>query len=119
MKEQDIEKAINAEVERLYGIRRRQSLGHQQPVTGSVPIGAFGNLMGATVSVVLDITVDGSVTPVAVVSCSGFGCVDPIHSVPQGGRFLECDHGQLTHEGRLKACKWAQTHAEQCRALPR
>lgn len=118
MSDQEVAKAINAKVQWLWQQRQRQPIGQYETVTGSVPIGVFGNLMGAAVPVALSVAVDTSVRAVAVASCTGFGCTEPVHEVSAGSRFPDCDHAQLTEERRLEACRWAQAHAEQCRALP-
>lgn len=114
----DIAKAVNVKAEQLHRERKRQSLGHQEPVTGAVPIGAFVNLAGATVSVTLKITVDTSTHTEGVATCSGFGCTSPTYALQGGGRFHSVDHAQLSEYERQKACQWAQVHAETCRALP-
>jgi hypothetical protein len=97
--------------------------GFQGIHTGAVPFGRFGNLVGSEVTAEQRIDVGNtgeyvSVRHTFVVTCTGFGCTDPVAEVATRNLIFDCDHGDITEEGRLAARKQAQAHAETCRALP-
>ncbi|MGW7001387.1 hypothetical protein ACWGCW_00820 [Streptomyces sp. NPDC054933] len=118
MGEQTAAEQVNALVERLTAQQRRQ-WNEQSEHTGTVVIGRFGNLVDAVVSVEQRVALYTSVRLTAVATCSGFGCVEPAHEFKTRGLIFGCDHGALTEEERLEARKWAQAHAETCRAMPK
>lgn len=114
--------AVDVEVAKLRLEYRNKGL--RENCTGTVRIGLFGNLVGAEVAVEQRIGIGQhnygvSILHTFVVTCSGFGCIDPLSEVSTRDLIFDCDHGDLTEEGRLTARKQAQAHAETCRALPR
>jgi hypothetical protein len=101
-----------------------RSKGFRVNCSGTVRIGLFGNLVGAEVAAEQRIDVGKhdhgvSILHVFTVACTGFGCADPLGEVSTRDLIFECDHGDITEEGRLAVRKQAQAHAETCRALPR
>ena len=109
-------------VERLRLEYRRKGL--RENASGTLPIGLFGNLVGAEVAAEQRIEVGKNgeyvcIRHALVVACAGFGCTDPLAEVSTRDLIFDCDHGEITAEARLAACKQAQAHAETCRALPR
>lgn len=98
--------------------------GFRENCSTAVRIGLFGNLVGAEVTVEQRINVGqhdhgASILHAFVVTCTGFGCTDPDSAITTRDLIFDCDHGDITEEGRLTARKQAQAHAEVCRALPR
>lgn len=98
--------------------------GLRENCSGTVRIGLFGNLVGAEVAAEQRIEVGHTGEYVCVrhtlaVACTGFGCTDPLSEISTRDLIFDCDHGDITDEGRLAACKQAQAHAETCRAMPR
>ncbi|MGW4505723.1 hypothetical protein ACWENO_13895 [Streptomyces sp. NPDC004436] len=58
-----------------------------------------------------------------VAECSGLGCVEPRHEVSSAETYLLADDADETGRAPFlltgDALKWAQAHAETCRAMPR
>lgn len=114
--------AVNDVVNNLRHEYRRG--GFQGNPSEAVRIGLFGNLVGAEVTVEQRIDVGQhdhgvSVLHAFVATCTGFGCADPISEAATRDLIFDCDHGDITEEGRRAARRQAQAHAEKCRALPR
>ncbi|MFF2184587.1 hypothetical protein [Streptomyces sp. NPDC058155] len=112
---------VNDTVERLRLEYRHR--GHQENVSASAQVGLFGNLSGAEVAVEQRIEVGKngeyvSVRHAIAVICAGFGCTEPLIETTRNLIF-DCDHGDITEQGRLAARQQAQAHAEKCRAMPR
>ncbi|MEU9703007.1 hypothetical protein [Streptomyces sp. NPDC047981] len=97
-------------------------------------IGKFQAVAGATVETDLNIVFsrrwkkvglterENTVKFAATVRCTGHGCADPVHEVPATGEFLldgDADETAPAAQPVIDAArKWAQQHAETCRALP-
>lgn len=114
--------AVNDAVAKLR--REYRNKGLRENCSGTVPIGLFGNLVGAEVAAEQRIDVGKhdnyvSIRHTLVVACGGFGCTDPLIEVSTQGLTFHCDHGDITEKNRLAAREQAQAHAEKCRALPR
>jgi hypothetical protein len=112
---------VNDTVKKLRLEYRNKGLRENR--SGTVRIGLFGNLVGAEVAAEQRIDVGKhdhgvSILHTFAVVCTGFGCTDPLSETTRDLIF-ECDHGDITEEGRLAVRKQAQAHAETCRALPR
>ncbi|MFI5473178.1 hypothetical protein ACIA6D_23425 [Streptomyces cacaoi] len=115
-------KVVDTAVDKLRGAYRRS--GFQGNHADTVQIGLFGNLVGAEITAAQRIDIGQhnhgpSVLHTFVITCSGFGCTDPLGEVSIRDLVFDCDHGDTTEDGRRAACKQAQAHAETCRALPR
>ncbi|GAA3384461.1 hypothetical protein [Streptomyces racemochromogenes] len=101
--------------------------------TDRQPVGRFLTLADAVVNV--DIRIKFSARRVGyageeqivqfsvVAECGGMGCTDPRHEVSGGETYLLADDADETGKAAFPrvpdALKWAQTHAETCRAMPR
>ncbi|MFF4644950.1 hypothetical protein [Streptomyces sp. NPDC001389] len=97
------------------------------------PVGAFIGLAGAEIGVNIRATFTrrylptGGEEPVVqfsvIARCAGFGCVDPEHTVASAEKHpLAADADETGKAPFLltgDALKWAQAHAETCRAMPR
>ncbi|MFF8279961.1 hypothetical protein ACF05T_28310 [Streptomyces lateritius] len=106
--------------------------GTQRPDKGSV--GRFQAVVGAIVEVGLHLvfsdrwakgaghTKEDVVRFAASVQCTSHGCADPDHTAPATSDLLLHDGADETAPAAMPviatARKWAQQHAETCRALP-
>ncbi|MFJ3839441.1 hypothetical protein ACIPY6_28595 [Streptomyces sp. NPDC090054] len=103
--------------------------------TTDQPVGEFLGLGGAVIAVAIRMKFsqkqvwswnsDGEhVVQFSVIAkCAGFGCIDPEHTVPSEEKHLLSADADETGRAPFlltgDALKWAQSHAETCRALPR
>lgn len=115
--DREINRLVNNHIDarkRTYGSSSRPGAQQQAAM-----IGRFQNVAGAVVEVIMRLDMDTSVKATAVALCTGFGCVDPVHEVPAGDWMLGggCDIPEQTRRYGLTAHRWAQTHAEICRAV--
>ncbi|MEV4784038.1 hypothetical protein AB0K53_01040 [Streptomyces tuirus] len=101
-----------------------RSKGLREVCSDTIQIGLFGNLVGAEIAVEQRIEVGKNGEYVCVrhtftVTCTGFGCSEPSGAASERDLIFDCDHGDITEEGRRAARRQAQAHAEKCRAMPR
>ncbi|MFE2140214.1 hypothetical protein ACFXA3_00340 [Streptomyces sp. NPDC059456] len=97
------------------------------------PVGEFLALSGAVVAVAIRSKFSGRqavtggeehVVEFSVIAkCAGFGCIDPKHTVTSAEKHpLTTDADETGKAPFLltgDALKWAQSHAETCRAMPK
>lgn len=118
-------------------IRKRRTYiargGFTCPDTERQPVGRFLALADAIVNVDLHIKFsprrigyageEQIVQFSVVVECAGMGCVEPRHEVPGSVTSLLADDADETGKVPFPlvpdALKWAQAHAETCRAMPK
>ncbi|MFD6113624.1 hypothetical protein ACFWG0_26425 [Streptomyces yangpuensis] len=121
-------------------IRERRSYiasqRHRYFISGSTtdqPVGGFVALAGAEIRVNIRATFTQHQRPTGgeehvvqfsvIAECSGFGCIDPEHTVSSAEKHpLAADADETGKAPFLlvpDALKWAQAHAETCRAMPR
>ncbi|MET9691474.1 hypothetical protein ABZY81_23855 [Streptomyces sp. NPDC006514] len=116
---------------------RRSHVGADVTYIGSdtnrQPVGRFLSVAGAVVAVNIHTKFsqrrvgyaeqEQTVQFSAVAECSGLGCVEPRHEVTGRETFpLAADADETGKAPFLltgDALKWAQSHAETCRAMPR
>ncbi|MFK0045499.1 hypothetical protein ACIQU4_15500 [Streptomyces sp. NPDC090741] len=97
------------------------------------PVGGFIALAGAEIGVDIHATFTRRYLPTGgeeqvvrfsvIAECAGFGCVDPQHTVTSPAKHPLATDADETGKAPFlmvpDALKWAQAHAETCRAMPR
>ncbi|GGU12535.1 hypothetical protein [Streptomyces lateritius] len=108
---------------RLRDQRRRLSNGSfDAHRTDKRSVGRFQTVAGAIVEVHLHLVFSDLIWFTAFVQCTSHGFANPDHAVPATSDFLLHDGADETAPAAMPviaiARKWAQQHAETCRALP-
>lgn len=120
MSRKSFAETLASEVAYLREMYNRQGNGYAEKKAkhSVIQAGLFKTAGDARVYVGVELTYDMGIRPTVAALCDGFGCADPRFERPSGSLRSDADVAEYVKGDLAEVRKWAQAHAETCRAMP-